>query len=53
MMEVMIAHPTLQGLRRWALLTRDAHALDPRAGFTPLDAPERWMQRRMARPYGE
>jgi GNAT superfamily N-acetyltransferase len=41
----ILAHPELQGLRRWTLATRDAHALYRSAGFTPLQAPERWMER--------
>lgn len=32
--DCMLAHPELQGLRRVALLTRDAQALYERAGFT-------------------
>src|SRR5262245_58630952 len=35
----VLAHPSLQGLRRWMLATRDAHALYARHGFTPLAAP--------------
>jgi ribosomal protein S18 acetylase RimI-like enzyme len=34
MVEAIIAHPDLQGLRRIALLTRDAQALYARFGFT-------------------
>ena len=45
MMECIVAHPELQGLRRWILLTRDAHGLYARFGFTPLVAPERWLER--------
>jgi GNAT superfamily N-acetyltransferase len=45
MMETVVAHPELQGFRRWSLLTRDAHGLYARIGFTPLAAPERWMER--------
>ena len=41
--EVM-AHPSLQGLRRWLLVTRDAHALYARHGWKPLAAPERLME---------
>lgn len=32
-------HPELRGVRRWVLLTRDAHALYARFGFAPLDDP--------------
>ena len=45
LMETVIAHPDLQGLRRWVLATRDAHGLYARYGFTPLAAPERWMEK--------
>jgi GNAT superfamily N-acetyltransferase len=45
MMETVVAYPELQGFRRWSLLTRDAHGLYARVGFTPLAAPERWMER--------
>jgi GNAT superfamily N-acetyltransferase len=44
MMECIIAHPDLQGLRRWMLATQDAHSLYRRYGFLPLKAPERWME---------
>lgn len=43
--QTIIAHPELRGLRRWSLATRDAHAIYASAGFTPLAAPERWMER--------
>jgi GNAT superfamily N-acetyltransferase len=46
LMEAILAHPELQGLRRWSLVTRDAHALYAQFGFTPLDLPERHMMRR-------
>lgn len=44
-MAAIAAHPELQGLRRWHLVTRDAHALYTQFGFGPLDAPERHMMR--------
>ena len=44
-MECIVAHPELQGLRRWILLTRDAHGLYAKFGFTTPAAPERWMER--------
>jgi N-acetylglutamate synthase-like GNAT family acetyltransferase len=43
-MEVVLAHPDLQGLRRFGLVTRDAHGLYAKAGFRPLGAPERHME---------
>jgi GNAT superfamily N-acetyltransferase len=45
LMECIVAHPSLQGLRRWSLATRDAHGLYAKYGFTPLEAPDRWMER--------
>jgi GNAT superfamily N-acetyltransferase len=44
LMECIRVHPALQGLRRWALVTRDAHGLYRQYGFRPLAAPERWME---------
>ena len=45
LMACVHAHPELQGLRRWILLTRDAHALYRQHGWTPLAKPDRWMER--------
>src|SRR5207253_10630279 len=45
LMEVIIAHPRLQGVRRWVLSTKDAHGLYERFGFIKLHRPERWMER--------
>ena len=45
LMEVIIAHPQLQGFRRWVLSTKDAHGLYEPYGFIPLKRPERWMER--------
>jgi GNAT superfamily N-acetyltransferase len=45
LMECIMAHPDLQGLRRWSLVTRDAHGLYRKFGFTALQSPERWMER--------
>ena len=53
----ILGHPSLQGLRRWVLATRDAHSLYAQYGFKGLAAPERFMElhdpdvyRRMGRP---
>jgi GNAT superfamily N-acetyltransferase len=45
LMETVVSCPELQGLRRWTLATRDAHALYRKIGFVPLRSPERWMER--------
>jgi GNAT superfamily N-acetyltransferase len=44
LMECIRRHPQLQGLRRWALATRDAHGLYAQFGFTPLQNQELWME---------
>jgi N-acetylglutamate synthase-like GNAT family acetyltransferase len=45
LMEVVIGHAELQGLRRWVLLTRDAHGLYRQVGFTELADPARYMEK--------
>jgi GNAT superfamily N-acetyltransferase len=44
LIEAILAHEDLQGLRRFMLATRDAHALYAGFGFRPLAAPERLME---------
>ena len=44
LMECILRHPWLQGLRRWSLATMDAHGLYAKFGFTPLKTPERFME---------
>jgi hypothetical protein len=43
-MAAIMAHPDLQGLRRWTLFTRDAHALYRRFGFGDARYPDRLME---------
>jgi GNAT superfamily N-acetyltransferase len=43
MMKEVMAHPELQGFRRWLLATKDAHGLYRQFGFDTLDKPERIM----------
>jgi len=45
LMEAIVSHPGLQGLRRWILATRDAHGLYEQFEFASLRFPERWMER--------
>jgi GNAT superfamily N-acetyltransferase len=45
LMASILAHPSLQGLRRWLLATRDAHDLYAQFDFVPLAAPDRFMER--------
>lgn len=44
LMDAVVGHPELQGLRRMLLATRDAHTLYAKYGFKPLAAPERMME---------
>jgi hypothetical protein len=44
-MQVIADHAELQGLRRWVLLTRDAHRLYRKTGFTEPVNPERYMEK--------
>jgi GNAT superfamily N-acetyltransferase len=45
LVECVLAHPDLQGLRRWSLVTRDAHGLYARFGFVPPRNPERYLEK--------
>lgn len=45
LMQVIVEHPDLQGLRRWVLATRDAHGLYKQFEFDELRHPIRWMER--------
>lgn len=44
LVECVMSHPDLQGLRRWILVTRDAHGLYEQLGFKPLGRPEGYME---------
>ena len=44
LVQTIINHTDLQGLRRWSLATVDAHGLYAQFGFTEITNPERWMQ---------
>ena len=45
MMRTAVHHPKLQGLRRWNLVTRDAHPLYEKFGFKLIAHPDRHMER--------
>lgn len=51
LIETISNWPSLQGLRRWVLATRDAHTLYEQFGFTALDKPEIFMQRKLIERY--
>ena len=44
LMECIMRHPRLQGLRRWSLVTGDAHGLYAQFGFEPLKKPQNYME---------
>ena len=45
MMAMATEHPKLQGLRRWTLVTFDAHGLYKHFGFKPIVNQDRFMER--------
>ena len=51
LMECILAHPDLQGLRRFALFTRDAQGLYERYGFGPALGASTYMERRTPNVY--
>jgi GNAT superfamily N-acetyltransferase len=51
LMQAIRDHPDLRGLRRWHLLTRDAHALYKQFGFQELANPEWHMEISVKNPY--
>jgi len=51
LVEAVMAHPSLQGLRRFTLATFDAHALYRRFGFTAPSRPELLMEKYFPKLY--
>jgi GNAT superfamily N-acetyltransferase len=45
LVERVLEHPNLKGVRKWMLATRDAHGLYERLEFTEVDEPEWLMER--------
>lgn len=44
LIEAIMNHPDLQGLRRWILLTSDAHGLYRQFGWKDIADPTKWME---------
>ena len=44
LIKTILQHPSLQGLRRFLLATKDAHGLYSKSGFTALAHTDRWME---------
>jgi GNAT superfamily N-acetyltransferase len=53
LIQIITAHPDLQGLRRWSLVTRDAHGLYARFGFRALSKPAGYMEKSDITSYQE
>ncbi|MDO7874586.1 GNAT family N-acetyltransferase [Hymenobacter sp. ASUV-10] len=51
LVQTMLAHPDLQGLRRHLLATLDAHGLYQQFGYQPLAQLGRWLEIRHPNPY--
>jgi len=47
LMECILAHEQLQGLRSFSLMTQDAHSLYARYGFRNIPKPENFMTRKV------
>jgi GNAT superfamily N-acetyltransferase len=45
LIQTVMEHPDLKEVRRWLLVTNDAHRLYKGFGFTSIEDPEHWMQR--------
>lgn len=44
LIQTIMNHPDLKEMRRWVLVTNDAHGLYKHFGFTSIEDPEHWMQ---------
>lgn len=44
LIQTIMEHPDLRDMRRWLLVTNDAHGLYKQFGFTSIEDPEHWMQ---------
>jgi N-acetylglutamate synthase-like GNAT family acetyltransferase len=51
LIQTIMEHPDLKDVRRWLLVTSDAHGLYQQYGFTSIEDPEHWMQN--FRPFKE
>ncbi|QJD77929.1 GNAT family N-acetyltransferase [Spirosoma rhododendri] len=51
LVQYIVDYPDLQGLRRWTLVTVDAHTLYEQFGFTFPDDPKLYMQRKLIDSY--
>lgn len=50
MIKHILAHDELKSVYQWLLITKDAHGVYGKAGFTPVSRPGDWMEIRQERP---
>jgi GNAT superfamily N-acetyltransferase len=53
LVQCVMSHPELQGLKAWILVTRDAHELHGKFGFKSLARPDSYMEFRNSTVYQE
>ena len=51
LMAVIMNHQELQGIRRWMLMTNNAHGLYEQFNFSKMKKPENAMEIRLEKPY--
>jgi GNAT superfamily N-acetyltransferase len=51
LMACVFDHPQLERVRRWMLATWDAHGFYTQFGFTPMERPDRFMEKVRREPY--
>lgn len=51
LMEFIMKHPKLEGLRRWMLMTSTAHGIYEQFNFSKMKKPENAMEIRLENPY--
>ena len=50
MIRHMLSHPSLADVYQWLLITKDAHEVYRKVGFSPVSRPLDWMEIRKPRP---
>ena len=53
LMETILSHPQLQGMKKWYLATRDAHKFYKKFGFKQVAHPEKSMEILIIKPYSK
>jgi len=51
MMKFIVEHPDLKGIRRWMLMTKDAHGLYEQFNFSKIKKPDNAMEIKVENPY--